>query len=51
METSLIGYAYELLSIEINVTAAGWVLILVSIALLALSVKMLLDIKNNERTY
>lgn len=51
MENSLIGYAYDLFSIEINVTTTGWMLMLVNIAILLLSVKMLVDVKKNERTY
>lgn len=51
MEKSLIGYAYELLSIEINITASACLLIVVNIMLLVFSVKMLIDVKNNERKY
>lgn len=51
MENSLLGYTYELFSIEINVTATGWMLVLANIALLVLSIKMLVDINKNERTY
>lgn len=51
MEDTLIGYAYQLFSIEINLTATAWMLIAVNVVLLVLSVKMLIDVKNNERTY
>lgn len=51
MENTLIGYAYELLSIEINLTVSAWMLIVVNAAVFVLSVKMLLDVKENERKY
>lgn len=51
MKNSLIGYAYELLSIEINLTPAAWMLIAVNIVLLAFSAKMMRDLKRNEMLY
>ena len=51
LEESLIGYVYELLAIEINLTATAWLLIGINIVLMVFSVKMLVDIKNNERKY
>ena len=51
MEKTLIGYAYQLLSIEINLTATAWMFIIANAVLVLCSVKMLIDIKNNVRTY
>ena len=51
LENTLIGYAYELLSIELNLTATAWLLIAVNIVIIALSIKMFIDLKDNERKY
>lgn len=51
MQNSLIGYAYELLSIEINLTATAWMLIAVNIVLLVFSTKMMVDLRRNEMLY
>lgn len=43
MEETLIGSMYKFLSIELNLTVAGWALILTFILTLACAVKMLID--------
>lgn len=51
LENTLIGYAYQLFSIDINLTATAWLFIALNVALAVCSIKMLIDIKNNVRTY
>lgn len=51
LETTLLGYAYELLSIDIKLTAPAWMFVFVNVFLMICSVKMLIDVKKNERVY
>lgn len=51
LETTLLGYAYELLSIDIKLTVYAWMFVFVNVLLVICSVKMLMDVKKNERVY
>ena len=51
LESTLIGYTYQILSIEINLTASAWVLMAVNVLIMICSIKMLIDVKNNEIKY
>lgn len=50
LENTLIGYVYQWLTIEVDVTTTAWIFFAVNIVLLLCSIKMLTDIKNNMRT-
>lgn len=51
LANSAIGIIYDYLSVEIYITFSGWLLLLSIAATLICSIKMLIDISNNERIY
>lgn len=51
LNNTAVGVLYDVLSAEVKVTFAGWMLVVALVALLVCSVKMLLDIKENNEKY
>ena len=51
VEETLIGYVYQLLSIEVRFTASAWALFVFNVLVILFSVKVMIDIRNNYIKY
>lgn len=51
LKNSMLGYIYDYLSIDLELTLAAWLLFVLAIVALLCGIKMFIDVKNNKRFY